>query len=385
MPPSALNPAVTADRPAAATESRAGHPPPALEIEDLRIRYGKVEAVKGISFSVTPGEFLTLLGPSGCGKTTTLRCIAGLEVPSAGVVRIDGVEVANARRQLPPQRRGINMVFQSYAVWPHMTVEQNVAYGLHGRKLPRKEIRERTERALELVGLEDYRKRYGTELSGGQQQRVAVARAVVTDPKIILLDEPLSNLDAGLRERMRDELLSLHRRIGRTAIYVTHDQSEAMAMSDRIILMKDGTIEQIAAPRELYAAPQSRFAADFVGTTNVLLGNVAYQDGQAVFRESSGAMTLVLDQGPAAGDCLVLFRPELVQLDRAITTPANRFDLRVSNVAFLGNRCDVTGTVGGVRLRIEAPADFHAAPQSVVPIAFPPETLRCLPDEPETL
>jgi iron(III) transport system ATP-binding protein len=270
------------------------------------------------------------------------------------------------------------MVFQSYAVWPHMTVEQNVGYGLHSLKLPKSEIRARTEEALALVGLSAFGKRYGTELSGGQQQRVAVARAVVTDPKIILLDEPLSNLDAGLRERMREELLTLQRRIGRTAIYVTHDQSEAMAMSDRIILMNDGLIEQVAPPRELYSAPRTRFAADFVGTTNVLHGTVADRDGTPWF--TSDGLQLQLAGQAAAGDCCVVFRPELVQVGTHATATVNRFDATVTAVAFLGNRCDVTCTVAGVPIRIEAPADFDHPTGSVVPIALPPTALRRLTD-----
>lgn len=361
----------------------AGSGVPALEVEDLCVRYGAVEAVKGISFSVAQGEFLTLLGPSGCGKTTTLRCIAGLESPSAGSIRIEGEVVATATRQVPPERRGINMVFQSYAVWPHMTVEQNVSYGLHGKALSKKEIQERAMEALSLVGLEQYAERYGTELSGGQQQRVAVARAVVTGPRIILFDEPLSNLDAGLRERMRDELLALQRRIGRTAIYVTHDQSEAMAMSDRIILMNEGTIEQVAPPRDLYNSPQSRFAADFVGTSNVLEGSLAVQGGQGVFREAGGALELVLPERPDLPntECSLVFRPERVEVAGRVTSTVNRFDAEVKSVAFLGNRCDVTATVAGVPVRIEAPAEFSGERDSVVTVAFPPESLVCLPTE----
>lgn len=351
----------------------------ALDVRDLRIRYGDVEAVKGISFTVEPGQFVTLLGPSGCGKTTTLRCIAGLESPSGGSISIHGEEVANASRQLSPDRRGINMVFQSYAVWPHLTVAQNVAYGLQGRKLAKAEISRRTSDALELVGLEKFAKRYGTELSGGQQQRVAVARATVTDPQIILFDEPLSNLDAGLREKMRDELLSLQRQIGRTAIYVTHDQSEAMAMSDKIILMDQGAIDQVGTPREIYGRPRSRFAADFVGTTNVLGGTIDGVDGELVFRDPDHGIVLeVASSEVANGPAVAVTRPENVRLSEEVSGP-NTLNGTVASVAFLGNRCDVAVDVNGVRFRVEAPASFDAAEGSRISVVLDPASILVLP------
>ena len=200
------------------------------------------------TFDVEEGEFVSLLGPSGCGKTTTLRCIAGLESSSGGTIRIGGEIVAAEGRDVPPEKRGINMVFQSYAVWPHMSVFENVAYGLRTRREPSDTIKEKVGEALRIVGLTGYADRYGTELSGGQQQRVALARAIVTSPRLLLFDEPLSNLDAGLRDRMRFELVELQRRLGTTSLYVTHDQSEAMLMSDRIILMKDGEMVQAGEP-----------------------------------------------------------------------------------------------------------------------------------------
>jgi len=360
-------------------DGAASQPAPALEVKDLRISYGDVEAVKGISFSVQPGEFVTLLGPSGCGKTTTLRCIAGLEAPSGGVIRINGTEVASATRQLSPDRRGINMVFQSYAVWPHLTVEQNVAYGLHGKKLDRAEIRRRALAALELVGLEKFADRYGTELSGGQQQRVAVARATVTDPDIILFDEPLSNLDAGLRERMRTELLALQRQIGRTAIYVTHDQSEAMAMSDKIILMNNGSIDQQATPRELYNRPRTRFAADFVGTTNVLEGTLHTESGRRVFRDDRHAITLTVDDPDAPdGPVAAVTRPEQIRLTTD-ATDVNALAGTVLSVEFLGSRCDVSVEVNGIRFRIEAPARFDAQAGSPISVVLDPDAILILP------
>src|SRR3954470_6941252 len=258
-----------------------------LSVQDLVVHYGDVAAVNGVSFHVAEGEFVSLLRPSGCGKTTTLRCIAGLESATRGEIRIGGTVVARDGREVPPEKRGVNMVFQSYAVWPHMTVFENVAYGLRIAGLGRAEIARRTQEALRIVGLAGLEARYGTELSGGQQQRVAVARAVVTEPQLLLFDEPLSNLDAGLRERMRFELVQLQRRLGRTSIYVTHDQAEAMVMSDRIILMNRGRIVQESSPRELYDRPASRFAAEFVGSANLLEAEITGAGNGLVVRAGS--------------------------------------------------------------------------------------------------
>jgi iron(III) transport system ATP-binding protein len=362
-------------RPRAAAEPGAGATP-ALEVTDLRAMYGSHTAVHGISFTVAPGEFVTLLGPSGCGKTTTLRCIAGLEAPAGGTIRINGTVVSGPGQHVPAQKRGINMVFQSYAIWPHMTVEQNVSYGLRHRGTSKAEINRRTAEALELVGLTGYGKRYGTELSGGQQQRVAVARAVVTEPQILLFDEPLSNLDAGLRERMREELLMLQRRIGRTAIYVTHDQTEAMAISDRIVLMNAGRIEQVATPRELYNQPPSRFAATFVGTTNLIEGTVTTRSGTQVFH--GPGVELVLPAGSAEGPGVVAFRPETVQVGGRVTATVNRFTAEVVSAAFLGARCDVTLSLGDAQIRVETSADFDLSTGSTVDVALPVESLLLL-------
>ena len=349
-----------------------------LEVRDLVVRYGGVTAVNGVSFQVAEGSFVSLLGPSGCGKTTTLRCIAGLESLSGGEIRIAGEVVARPGLEVPPERRGVNMVFQSYAVWPHMSVFDNVAYGLRTRNTPRAEIRARTEAALRLVGLEAFAARYGTELSGGQQQRVAVARAVVTEPRLLLFDEPLSNLDAGLRERMRFELLALQRRLGRTSVYVTHDQAEAMVMSDRIILMNQGRIVQEAAPRDLYERPATSFAASFVGNANLFPARIeaAHPDGSYTVQ----AGPLVLRGSPSVagfrprGEVLVCIRPENI-------TPApcpceNGFTATVTAIGYLGAMqcCDLSA--GDLRLRCDIPArapvsvgqsrHWHADPGSVV-------------------
>jgi iron(III) transport system ATP-binding protein len=256
---------------------------PRIEVADLVVRYGDVIAVDGIGFDIAPGELVTLLGPSGCGKTTTLRAVAGLETPSAGSIRLNDGTVYSAaeRRNVPAEKRGVSMVFQSYAIWPHMTVFDNVAYGLRVRKLPRDEVRQNVERVLGLVQMEDYGDRPASKLSGGQQQRVAVARAIAFSPNVLLFDEPLSNLDAKLRAEMRVELRELQRRLDITSLYVTHDQEEALAISDRVIVMNGGRIEQIGSPEEIYNRPCSRFVADFVGSANLIDGQVRGPSGSA--------------------------------------------------------------------------------------------------------
>ena len=245
-----------------------------IEVKDLVVRYGDAVAVNGVSFTVGRGEHLTLLGPSGCGKTTTLRAIAGLEQPSSGSITIDGQAMfdAAARRNVPAEQRGVSMVFQSYAVWPHMSVYNNVAYGLRVRKQGAADIKDNVERALDLVQMRHLADRAASKLSGGQQQRVALARAVAFSPTVVLFDEPLSNLDAKLRAEMRVELRELQRRLDITSVYVTHDQEEALAISDRVIVMNVGVIEQIGTPEEIYNRPKSRFVADFVGSANLIKG-----------------------------------------------------------------------------------------------------------------
>jgi ABC-type Fe3+/spermidine/putrescine transport system ATPase subunit len=247
---------------------------PHIEISGLEIYYGSVPAVRGVSFNVLPGEQLTLLGPSGCGKTTTLRAIAGLEQPTAGEIRIDGniVYSSDARINIRAEKRGLSMVFQSYAIWPHMTVFENVAYGLRVRRTEAAELTEKVHQALDMVQMRSFASRRAAQLSGGQQQRVALARAFVFQPSVLLFDEPLSNLDAKLRADMRIELRELQHRLGITSVYVTHDLEEALAMSDRIVVMRDGLIEQTGPPDEIYRLPGNAFVADFVGSANLIRG-----------------------------------------------------------------------------------------------------------------
>jgi iron(III) transport system ATP-binding protein len=293
---------------------------PRIEVADLVVRYGDVIAVDGIGFDIAPGELVTLLGPSGCGKTTTLRAVAGLETPSGGSIRLNGDTVYSAgeRRNVPAEKRGVSMVFQSYAIWPHMTVFDNVAYGLRVRRLPSAEVRENVQRVLGLVQMLEYADRPASKLSGEQQQRVAVARAIAFSPNVVLFDEPLSNLDAKLRAEMRVELRELQRRLDITSLYVTHDQEEALAISDRVIVMNGGRIEQIGSPEDIYNRPRSRFVADFVGSANLIEGKVrgaSGANGTLIF-DAQGGMQLEVVGSDASrnGQATVALRSSYIHL-----------------------------------------------------------------------
>ena len=257
----------------------------AIEIKDLTKVYGKVAALNRVNLSIVPGEFLVLLGPSGCGKTTLLRCIAGLETPDEGMIKIGGQAVFDAERgiSVPSGKRQVGMVFQSYALWPHMTVYENIGFGLWLQKLPVKEARKQVDSVLQDLGMDGLGDRYPSELSGGQQQRVAVARLLATKPPVFLMDEPLSNLDARLRLDMRSELKRLHYKLGVTTVYVTHDQTEAMTMASRVVVMNVGQIQQIDEPRTIYHRPESLFVAEFVGMPriNTLPAQIVQQDGKS--------------------------------------------------------------------------------------------------------
>ena len=294
-----------------------------IEVRDLVVRYGEVAAVRGVSFDVGAGEHLTLLGPSGCGKTTTLRAIAGLERPQSGEIRIGGRPVfsSSARVNVPAENRGLSMVFQSYAIWPHMSVFDNVAYGLRVRRRPPTEVTARVREALDLVQLGDLGARSAAKLSGGQQQRVALARAFVFSPAVLLFDEPLSNLDAKLRAEMRVELKELQRRLDITSVYVTHDLEEALAISDRVVVMRDGGIEQVGTPGEIYDRPRNTFVADFVGSANLIRGRRRPDldgDGLVVIETPGGALVhgMALDRR-AGPDALMAVRTVRLRLERA--------------------------------------------------------------------
>ncbi|HEU5433674.1 MAG TPA: ABC transporter ATP-binding protein [Thermomicrobiales bacterium] len=312
---------------------------PSIELRDVRKLFGEVAAVDGVSLAIEPGEFLTLLGPSGCGKTTTLRMIGGFEFPTAGEVYIDG-EAMGAR---PPYRRPVNTVFQNYALFPHLTVGQNVAYGLEMQRTPKAERRERVAAALAMVRLPQVESRKPSELSGGQQQRVALARALVNRPAVLLLDEPLGALDLKLRKAMQLELKQLNREVGATFVYVTHDQEEALTMSDRIAVMNEGRILQVGPPADIYERPRNRFVADFIGQTNFLdvtiLGVVVDQANVQI--PGSPPVRVRLPAGGATrGPATLAIRPEKVFLmdDFGGAAPArwNALDATLVDVIYLG-------------------------------------------------
>ena len=278
-------------------------------IDKVTKYFDNTEVIKEFSAVINDKEFVSLLGPSGCGKTTILRMIAGFEKPSSGEIQIDNKIVSSAKSFIPPEKRGIGMVFQSYAVWPHMTVFENVAYPLKIAKMPKAEIKAKVEKVLENVHLGPYAKRIPSQLSGGQQQRVALGRALVNEPKLLLLDEPLSNLDAKLRESMRFEIKEIQKYSGITVVYVTHDQAEAMAMSDRIIMLDRGIIQQVAPPTEIYKQPVNQFVADFVGKVNFLKGVAA--NGKITL---AGIGQTIPYDGSKKGNVIVAVRPENIIL-----------------------------------------------------------------------
>ena len=283
-----------------------------IELKNLTKNFDDQQVLRGINLDIHENEFLTLLGPSGCGKTTTLRIIAGFEEPSGGEVLFNGIEIS----KLPPYKREINTVFQKYALFPHLNVMDNIGFGLNLKKVDKSVIEQKVKRMLKMVGLEGFEKRDVTLLSGGQQQRVALARALVIEPSVLLFDEPLSNLDAKLRVTMRTEIRKIQQKVGITAIYVTHDQSEAMSISDKIIIMSKGKVEQIGTPREIYYHPKSRFVADFIGEANFLKAKVKSVNGEKAVIDVIGEEIEVNNYGEkAAGEeASLVLRPEAVVL-----------------------------------------------------------------------
>jgi iron(III) transport system ATP-binding protein len=362
-------------------------------VKEYRAHGGRerVRAVDAVSFEVQEGEFYTLLGPSGCGKTTTLRSLAGLERTDAGTIRLAGVEVASRSTFVPANRRDIGMVFQSYAVWPHMSVFDNVAFPIrHGRTRRRgDDLRRRVTDALALVGMADLAGRGATQLSGGQQQRMALARALVSEPKVLLLDEPLSNLDAKLRERMRTEIRLLQRRLGITTVFVTHDQTEALSMSDRIAVMDGGRIVQEGSPRDIYFRTSHTFVANFIGSTNLLPGELQGTDpatGQLIVASEVGILHAAAGSTPVGpGPVSVAIRPEdvvLVPVTEATSSGPgvmNRFPGRVQVELFGGSYTDYFIEVGGAtNLRARVPSRVAIDPESTLEIHLPPEACQVL-------
>ena len=312
-----------------------------------------IRAAEEVSFEVPPGKFFTLLGPSGCGKTTTLRSIAGLEKPRLGEISVDGEVLYSSARAVfvPPNRRGLGMVFQSYAIWPHMTVFENAAFPLRvsRKRISRADLKEKVLRVLKVVALHDMAEREATKLSGGQQQRLALARALVMEPRVLLLDEPLSNLDAKLRERMRFELKRLQRDLGITTVYVTHDQSEALALSHSIAVMNAGRIEQIGSPRDIYETPGTPFVADFVGTTNFIRGSVVAPEDGGLCRVSSeiGVLRARVTEAMQPGERVVVsVRPEDIHLSESKPEGENVWQGKVDQKVFLGEAVDFQVLVG---------------------------------------
>jgi iron(III) transport system ATP-binding protein len=337
-----------------------------LRLEDLSCRYGDFVAVDGVTLDVANGEFVTLLGPSGCGKTTTLRMVAGFVEPDRGQIYFDEARVT----AVPPHRRNTAMVFQSYALFPHMTVAQNVAFGLRMRKLPKAEQAGRIAEALDMVNLRGLEGRRPGELSGGQQQRVALARAVAARPDILLFDEPLSNLDAKLREKVRIDIRDLQRRLGITALYVTHDQAEAFAVSDRIVVMNRGRIEQVGDPGSIYRSPATSFVAEFVGAANI---TEAESLGGGCFRSPVGDLALP-DTALTAGEKVTLsWRPEDM---RIVPAGEDAITGKVVSLVYRGNLTEVFVKIGDQLIRAQAEGDTAIREGDCLHLALPADRIR---------
>lgn len=366
-----------------------------VSIQSLEKRYSPKAppAVPSLDLEIQEGEFLTLLGPSGCGKTTTLRCVAGLERPTGGRVSIGNqvVDDPSQRIHVGPDKRDIGMVFQSYALWPHMSVAANVGYPLRMRQVSIDERARRVREVLELVGLAEYASRMATDLSGGQQQRVALARALVATPRLLLFDEPLSNLDARLRQDMRSELREMHKRVGTTSIYVTHDQEEAVSLSSRIVLLNKGQIAQVGTPREIYWHPVSHFVADFVGYDNFLGATVVSADSQSVSVRVDG--TDIRLDGPARANVSdgtqvdAAIRSSSVMIGPAAESKPNRFTGLITDIMYLGDNFIYSLQVGAQRISVSIRTAEVAnlwpvgAPHigDHIAAAIPPEALAILP------
>lgn len=351
----------------------------AVSVRNVWMKFGEVTALKDVSLDVNEGELVTLLGPSGCGKTTLLRIIAGLYKPTSGMILFDEEDVTDK----PPWERNVGLVFQDYALWPHMTVFDNIAYGLKRRGLPKIEIRERVNNVASLLGLSGLLERYPHQLSGGQQQRVALARALVINPSVLLLDEPLSNLDAKIRVTVRTEIRKLQKKLKITTIYVTHDQEEALVLSDRIAVMRMGEVEQVGTPFDVYYKPGSAYVADFIGQVNMIQAKIqSARPGEVLLETEIGPLlsrsTDTLQPGTAA---YAVFRPEYIEVLSKPSSDLNTFSGVVDVVQFLGSVVRLEVRVNDVPLKVEIhkPLNFKL-PQSgeTVYLRVPPEHVRIL-------
>lgn len=320
---------------------------PKLITKNVTKNFGDFRAVDNFSLSVEEGEFVALVGPSGCGKTTTLRCIAGFIPVDGGEIVLNDRVISSNKFMMPPESRNMAMVFQSYAVWPHKTVFKNISFGLELRKRPKSEIRDRVMESLELTKLKGFEKRFPNELSGGQQQRVSLARGLVVEPEILLLDEPLSNLDATLREEMRFDLREIQQKLKITSIYVTHDQAEAMVIADRIVVLKDGKIEQIGNGKSIYHYPESRFVASFVGTSNLLIGSIQEIKGTSFIIKFDTGIVMKINQMESGSmpsedaRVTISIRPESIEIESdKMEKSDNIYNGKIINKTFLGNFYD---------------------------------------------
>lgn len=348
-----------------------------LQIHGLSKTFGDATAVDNVDLDVRPGEFVSLLGPSGCGKTTTLRLIAGLEKVDAGEIVIDGRQVAG----IPPQRRKIGMVFQQYALFPNLNTFENVAFALRVGRLPQARVATRVGELLELVHLEGAAKRYPHQLSGGMQQRVALARALAMEPPLLLLDEPLSALDAAIRDELRTELRRLQRQLDLTVIYVTHDQAEAMALSDRIVVMESGRVSQVGSPRDLYDRPATRFAAGFIGASNRRLTTIEQNGGAATIRWGDGRLPIAANGNGATGDAvLAAWRPEAAAVHVPDSAPPHALHGTIELITFLGpiTRLDlrVAGDPEPVIVDLVSASAQHLTMGQPVAVTVPPQAIR---------
>ena len=356
-----------------------------LQFTNVVKHFGAALIVDEISFTVAPGEFFTLLGPSGCGKTTTLRLLAGLETPDAGEIILEGRCLAAPEKGIwvPPDKRNVGMMFQSYAIWPHLTVFENVAFPLRVRHESDAVIKKKVSEALELVGLEGLEERGATQLSGGQQQRVALARSIIYTPSLLLLDEPLSNLDVKLREQMRAELRALQLRLNLAVVYVTHDQAEAMSLSDRIAVVNKGRLEQVGTPAEVYEHPETRFVGDFLGRTIIVRGTVRKDAGQSwVDVQGSGRIFMhseIEGQFKDGDQVRVLTRPEDISLYPMGETGPNQITGKIEKITYMGDHLEYTIGVASRTLTLTASKKESYPVDAEIRLAFDAECITILP------